>query len=134
MADLALLGRIFYGGSIGLVALGIYAIAASRDLIRALLGLALLEAGANLFLMAVGFRPDAAAPIVPLDALPAMVDPIPQAMILTTIVIGVGVLALGLALAVRLHERLGTLDTRAVAAHLAEDEPDGAAPPARRGA
>ena len=40
----------------------------------------------------------------------ASVDPIPQALVLTSIVIGLGVLALMVALCVRLYERYGTFD------------------------
>ena len=38
------------------------------------------------------------------------VDPLPQALVLTSIVIGLGVLALMVALCVRLYERYGTFD------------------------
>jgi multisubunit Na+/H+ antiporter MnhC subunit len=124
--ELHILGRVFYAGALGLLLLGLYAVAARRDLIRVLLGVALLQAGANLLLVAVGFRPDAAAPILVDGVAGSMVDPIPQALILTTIVIGVGVLALGLALAVRLHETTGTLDAGR-ALRVIEAEGDGAA-------
>ncbi len=40
----------------------------------------------------------------------ASVDPLPQALILTSIVIGLGVLALMLAISIRLYERYGTFD------------------------
>ena len=98
----------------GLVLLGIYAVASRRHLLRILLGLGLLEGGVNLFLVAVGYRADAVAPIVTAGQMPGvtMVDPIPQALILTSIVIGVGVLALGLALVVRVHDAHRTLDVR----------------------
>ena len=115
------LGNVFYFGAIGLVLLGAFAVVAMGNLIRILLGLGLLEAGVNLFMVAVGYRPDAVAPILS-GAAPAgtpMVDPIPQALILTAIVIGVGVLALSLALVIRVYRAYGTLDTRVLAQHLA---------------
>ena len=37
-------------------------------------------------------------------------DPLPQALILTSIVIGLGVVALMAAMAIRLHEKYGTFD------------------------
>jgi len=43
-----------------------------------------------------------------------MVDPVPQALVLTSIVIGVAVLALALSLAIRLYEYYGTLNLRKV--------------------
>lgn len=124
MIDIDMLGNLFYLGAIGLILLGIYCAISMGNLIRMLLGLTLLEAGVNLFLVAVGFRPDAAAPILLGKNLPAMVDPIPQALILTAIVIGVGVLALALALVVRIYDTHGTLDNQALA-HSLSDEGEG---------
>ena len=63
----------------------------------------------------------------------AMVDPLPQALVLTSIVIDVGVLALALALAIRVHEAFGTLDTREVQRLIAKAaaENDRGSPPHR---
>ncbi|MCB1877107.1 MAG: cation:proton antiporter subunit C [Chromatiales bacterium] len=117
--ELEWLGWTFYAGSAGLVLLGCYALFAARHALRLLLGLFLLESGVNLFLVAVGFRPDAAAPILVGEQAGSMVDPLPQALILTAIVIGVGVLALGLALAVRVAKEEGTLDLAELGRRLA---------------
>lgn len=109
------IGNLLYGGAAGLIVIGLFAVVARRNLIRVLLGLAVIEAGVNLALVAAGFRPGAAAPIFEGTGMPlAMVDPIPQALVLTAIVIGVGVLALGLTLAIRIHRQYGTLDTVAL--------------------
>jgi multisubunit Na+/H+ antiporter MnhC subunit len=122
-SELEVLGLAFYAGALGLVLIGVYAVVAGRNLIRVLLALGLIDSGVNLFLVATGFRADAAAPIL-LGGQPVgpMVDPLPQALILTSIVIGVGVLALGLALAVRVRETLGTLDLGEMAARVAAPE------------
>ena len=74
------------------------------------------EAGANLMLVIAGLRPDAVAPILTGDMLASqtMVDPVPQAMVLTAIVIGLAVTALLVSTAVRLHEKYGTFDVRAM--------------------
>jgi multicomponent Na+:H+ antiporter subunit C len=39
-----------------------------------------------------------------------MVDPIPQALVLTSIVIGLGVTALVISIAIRIYEKYGTFD------------------------
>ncbi len=105
-----LLSHLFSIASAALVAIGLFMLVRSHYLLRALLGLTLMEAGVNLFLVSVGYREGAAPPIAIDGQLPAvMVDPIPQALILTAIVIGVGVLGLALALALRLHQSEGTL-------------------------
>ncbi len=109
-------GAVLYAGAIGLFLIGFYAMVAERHLIRNILGLALVESGVNLLLVAVGFRDDAAAPILKAgQSAGAMVDPLPQALVLTAIVIGFGVLALALALVVRVYQAYGTLDARKVA-------------------
>ena len=104
-------GWIFFGGAIGLCLIGIAGVVLSRHLFRMVLGLAIAEAGANLMLVLAGYRWDAVAPILSgaLDARP-MVDPVPQAMVLTAIVIGVGVQALALSLAIQVRRRYATLD------------------------
>jgi multicomponent Na+:H+ antiporter subunit C len=38
------------------------------------------------------------------------VDPLPQALVLTSIVIGLGITSLGIALCIRLYEKYGTFD------------------------
>jgi len=123
-AQTAVLGYVIYGGAAGLIIIGLYAMVMKRHLIRVLLGLSLLEAGVNLSLVAAGFRPDAVAPIFSGNAVAGltMVDPVPQALILTAIVIGVGVLALALAMTIKVQRAYDTLDTRQLAEYLAVEQ------------
>lgn len=95
-----------------LFAVGLYGILSQRNLIKIIISLMILEFAVNLFFVAVGFRA-AGAPLdeagksfAPIRA----VDPFPQAMVLTAIVIGLGVLVLLVAIALRLHQRYGTYD------------------------
>jgi len=112
-----------YCGAIGLILLGIFAMVVYRHLIRVILGLILLEGGINLFLITIGYRPNAVAPILVEGQMPtlAMVDPIPQALVLTAIVIGVGVQALALALVVKTYKAYGTLDSKELAQKIAQE-------------
>jgi multisubunit Na+/H+ antiporter MnhC subunit len=124
---------ILYAGAIGLVAIGAAGLVLCTHLFRMVLALAVAEAGANLLLVSAGFRWDAVAPILLPGATPAaMVDPVPQAMVLTAIVIGVGVQALAVAILIRIHRAYGTLDVRALRLRLDSDiaEAAGIAPPA----
>jgi multicomponent Na+:H+ antiporter subunit C len=106
---------ILYTGAFGLIVIGIAGIVLSTHLIRILFGVALLEAGTNLLLLLATWQDGAAAPIIVAGRVPAlMADPVPQALVLTAIVIGVGVLALALSLALRVQRAYGTLDIRAV--------------------
>jgi multisubunit Na+/H+ antiporter MnhC subunit len=124
LTDTRLLAIILYTGAVALIVIGLYAIVTRHHIIRILLGLTILEAGVNMVLVAGGFRSNAVAPIItqhnPVTMV--MVDPVPQALILTAIVIGVGVLALALALAIQTYRAYGTLDTRELAKIIAQEQ------------
>jgi multicomponent Na+:H+ antiporter subunit C len=99
----------------------------STHLVRIIFGIALLEAGANLLLLLTGYREGSSAPIIVNGQIPAaMVDPVPQALVLTAIVIGVGILAVALGLALRVQRAYGTLDIREVRQQLGRDIASGA--------
>ena len=79
--------------------------------------LELKESGVNLLLISIGYNPGGTAPIFTQGELTAasyFVDPIPQALTLTSIVIGACVTAMSLALVIKLYESYGTLDTREI--------------------
>ncbi|MCU0840773.1 MAG: NADH-quinone oxidoreductase subunit K [Thiobacillaceae bacterium] len=86
------------------VAAGVY-LALSRDLFRCVVGLAVLGGGVNLLLFAAG-RLGPLAPPVMAAGEPALAagaaNPLPQALVLTAIVIGFALLAFSLVLAARL--------------------------------
>ena len=117
---------LLYVGAIGLLAIGIAGVLLSRHLFRIVLALSIAESGGNLLLVLTGFRWNAVAPIMEGAAQGTMVDPVPQAMVLTSIVIGVGVQALALAMAVRLRQAYGTLDIREIRARMEQDISDAA--------
>lgn len=113
---------LFYVAAIGLITIGITGLVLIRNLFRLVLALAIAEAGANLLLVLAGYRWDAVAPILTGDmSAMNMVDPVPQAMVLTAIVIGVGVQALALALVIRAKRAYGTLDMKALQARMEAD-------------
>ena len=102
-----------------LFAVGLWGLLAKRHVLKKILGVVILEHAVNLFLIAVGYRTGGAPPILTPEAdtlafVRASVDPLPQALVLTSIVIGVGLVMLLVALALRLHERTGTLDADAL--------------------
>ncbi|MEJ2454182.1 MAG: sodium:proton antiporter [Candidatus Thiodiazotropha sp.] len=107
---------ILFTTALGLVAIGLAGLALSRHLFRTVLALVIAEAGANLMLVLAGYRWDAVAPILThLGEQPPMVDPVPQAMVLTAIVIGVGVQALAVSILIRIRQLYGTLERSTVA-------------------
>jgi multicomponent Na+:H+ antiporter subunit C len=107
---------MYYIGAFGLILIGLYIILVKRNLIKVIIGLGILDTGVNLFLISVGYITKGTAPIFSGSDIEAenMVDPIPQALVLTAIVIGVAVLALALSLAIRLYQHYGTLNLRKI--------------------
>jgi multicomponent Na+:H+ antiporter subunit C len=107
---------MYYIGAFGLILIGLYIILVKRNLIKVIIGLGILDTGVNLFLISVGYITKGTAPIFSESDIEAenMVDPIPQALVLTAIVIGVAVLALALSLAIRLYQHYGTLNLRKI--------------------
>ena len=107
---------IYYMGAFGLVLVGLYIILVKRNLIKVIIGLGILDTGVNLFLISVGYISKGTAPIFskPWIESERMVDPVPQALVLTAIVIGVAILALALSLAIKLYQHYGTLNLRKI--------------------
>jgi multicomponent Na+:H+ antiporter subunit C len=104
-----------------LILIGLYAVIFKRNLIKIVIGITLIESGVNLFLITLGYRAGSVAPIFTgasqevVDNIPeSMSLPVPQALTLTSIVIGVAVLALMLTLVVHIYRHYGTLDVRKI--------------------
>ena len=110
---------ILYFGAIALSLIGLFGLLVSRNIFRMLLALVMFEAGANLILVLSGFRENGIAPIFLGNNTGAIMnDPVPQALVLTAIVIGVGVQALALALIFRVKKHYGSLDMAVIRAKL----------------
>ena len=70
-----------------------------------------MEYAANLFFVLAGYRKGGRSPIFANDqAIGNMVDPLPQAVVLTAIVIGLSLTLLLVAVAIRIYEQYGTFD------------------------
>jgi multicomponent Na+:H+ antiporter subunit C len=96
----------------GLFAAAVY-LMLRRSLAKLIIGLSLLTSATNLLILTVGGLTRGRPPLVPVGATrPAepFADPIPQALILTAIVIGFGVLAFMMALAYRTYNVVGSDD------------------------
>ncbi|MFO7639165.1 MAG: NADH-quinone oxidoreductase subunit K [bacterium] len=91
--------------------LGLYAVVLKRNLVKMVIGFCLMEYAINLLFAFIGFRHDAVAPIITrLGMTGPFVDPLPQALVLTSIVIGLSTTALMLAFAMRIYEKHKTFD------------------------
>ncbi|GAB6190033.1 NADH-quinone oxidoreductase subunit K [Marinitoga arctica] len=98
---------------IGLILIGIYGLLTQKNLIKLVVALNVLEIGVNLFIVSTGYVNDGVAPILFKNVTSSnstFVDPLPQALVLTAIVIGVGVTALALTIVRKIYEKYGTLE------------------------
>jgi len=94
-----------------LFCVGIYGILKNRNIIKIIVGITIAEFAINLFFILVAYRRDGRSPLFsPDETISPMVDPLPQALVLTSIVIGLATTALLVALAMRLHGKYGTYD------------------------
>jgi len=100
-----------------LLLVGLYGAVTQRNLIKIIISVTIMEYAVNLFFILLGYRIGGVAPIMDRthflnveEFARSAVDPFPQAMVLTAIVISLGVLALLLAIALRLYHVYGTFD------------------------
>ena len=95
----------------GLFTAGLY-LMMRRSIVKLVIGMALLGNAANLLIFTCGRLTRAAIPFIPGDAdhVANVADPLPQALILTAIVIGFGVQAFAIVLVKSAYETVGTDD------------------------
>jgi len=97
---------------------GLWALLSHKNLIRIIIGFSLFDTGTHVVIVAFSYIRNRTAPIldqtIAIDgAATRITDPVPQALVLTAIVIGLGVTALMLAFAMKMHKDKGTLDVGA---------------------
>ena len=95
-----------------LVLIGLWAIMTHRDIIRIIVGFTIFDVGIHIIMLSVGHILGGSAPIVEKlnNTTARYVDPVPQALVLTAIVIGLGITAFMLTYAVNMFDKKGTLD------------------------
>jgi multicomponent Na+:H+ antiporter subunit C len=94
-----------------LFVIGLWGIVSSRNLVRSVLCLTVVQSSTYLVLVGVGYRSAGKAPIVAdIPVVEKLVDPTVQVLVLTDIVIEATITALLLALVVQGHKRFGSVD------------------------
>ena len=88
---------------VSMIVLGVSAVVLKRNLIKIVMGIAVIDSGVNLFLISLGYREGGIAPIFTHAPGLEMVLPAPQALTLTSIVINLAVVAMMLSLAMLIH-------------------------------
>jgi multicomponent Na+:H+ antiporter subunit C len=100
-----------YAVAAWLLAVGLYGIVSSRNLIHLVVCLTVVQSSTYVLLLGIGYVSGGKAPIfadIPQGT--KVVDPVVQALTLTDVVVEATVVALLLALAMQTHKRFGTLD------------------------
>jgi len=98
--------------------IGLYCAVVKKNMVKIVIGITVMEYAVNLFLIMLGYRFGGVAPIMEKDTLESgmqqflntSVDPLPQALVLTAIVISLGSLALMISICIRTYEKYGTFD------------------------
>jgi multicomponent Na+:H+ antiporter subunit C len=84
-----------------LFSIGLYCVVRKRNVIKIIIGIGIMDYAVNLFMVLIGYR---------IHGRSTMVDPLPQAVVLAAIVIGLAVTLTLVAIAIRIYDKYGTFD------------------------
>ncbi len=99
-----------------LMLIGLWGGFTQKNLLKIILSFSIFDTGLNILIVALGYLPGRTAPILegtvvtPENLALVAIDPVPQALVLTAIVIGFGTTALLLAYALKLNQHKKSLD------------------------
>jgi multicomponent Na+:H+ antiporter subunit C len=95
--------------------LGTYLMMSHRNYVKAITGLYLFQSGVILFFISLAFRTGATIPITEAGATLPLHNPLPQALMLTAIVVGVGTLGVAIAIVRRIQAESGSIEEQTAA-------------------
>jgi len=99
-----------------LMLIGLWGAFSNKNIVRIIISLSIFDTGLNILIVTLGYLTGRTAPIIDGQKVTAQnivntaIDPVPQALVLTAIVIGFGVTALMLVYALKLHQHKKSLD------------------------
>ena len=99
-----------YSAAFVLLALGAHLLITTRNYVKKLYGLAIFQGAVLLFVISLGYIDGGFAPIHSENITRLMVNPLPQVLILTAIVVGIAILAVGLALSIRIKKAFDSVE------------------------
>ncbi len=109
--------------SVVLFAIGFTALMLSKNLIKKIIGLNIMDTAVYLFLAVKGYITGRKAPII-VDgdtSIENYINPIPSGLVLTGIVVSVSVTAILLAITIRLYRRYNTLNLDEIMMHYTKE-------------
>ena len=97
-----------------LVIIGLWGLLTQKNIIKMIISFSIMDTGIHIIMVSIGFIKGRTAPIFDktvqiAEGLDKMIDPIPSALVLTAIVIGLAVIALMLAYAIQLYKQKNSL-------------------------
>lgn len=107
-----LASRSLYVLLFALLGIGLYMIIANQNLVKKLIGVSLFQTSIFLFFVAMAYVEGGSSPVVPAEENPGellIASPLPHVIVLTAIVVGIALTAVGLALVIRIYSEYGTL-------------------------
>jgi multicomponent Na+:H+ antiporter subunit C len=90
--------------------IGFHTMLTHSNLIKKIIGMNIMETAVFLFFISIGYIRGGNAPIIDSNV-SGYINPLPSALILTGIVVGVSLAAFALTMTVKLYEYYGTVDT-----------------------
>ena len=93
-----------------LLIIGLYGMLTQKNLIKIVIGFSIVDTGVHIIIVSIGYLRGKTAPIIDSavdikNATASVVDPIPSALVLTAIVIGLAVTALMLSFVIKLYQK-----------------------------
>ena len=107
-----LLGHINYWLAGALLLIGLYGMLAQPHLVKKLMAMNIMQVAVIMFYISLAVKTNATAPleVEGVHGIAAYINPLPHALMLTAIVVGVSTTGVALALLIRIYRRYGTLD------------------------
>jgi multicomponent Na+:H+ antiporter subunit C len=107
-----LFGHLHYWLAALLLVLGLHGMLVRPNLVRKLMAMNILQVGVIMFFIALADKRGGTVPIevAGLTRVEAYINPLPHALMLTAIVVGVSTTGVALALLIRIYRHFGTLE------------------------
>ena len=95
--------------------IGLHTMLTHSNLVKKIIGLNIMETAVFLMFVSIGYIRGGYAPIVEEGSTQIYMNPLPQALILTGIVVAVSITAFALSLIIKLYQHYGTCDAEEIA-------------------
>ncbi len=101
--------------------IGVYGLVARRNIIKTIIAIGIMQSGVILFFLNIHYEKSMRPPVNIVDVA-ITVDPVPQALMITAIIIGIAVTAVSLTMFISLYHRYGSTNWEKVLKRRGEDE------------